>query len=135
MCDLVSTRKYHHIGIPTSEPREGEYFVSEWNVSLTPYDTSEFHVQWCRYHEGCILPELIKTVPHVAFIVDDMEKELEGKKIIYGPFNPANGWRVAFIEECGAPVELIETDLTEDQIRNLERKNFNEKGSVNSLVE
>jgi hypothetical protein len=131
----MSVRKYHHIGIPTTESKDGEYFVPEWKVSLTPYDISKFHVQWCRYHEGCVLPELVKTVPHVAFIVDDMEEELEGKKIIYGPYTPADGWRVVFIEECGAPIELIETNLTEDQVRNLERKHFTEEGAASPLPE
>ncbi|MGD0664885.1 MAG: hypothetical protein ABSA17_04055 [Rhabdochlamydiaceae bacterium] len=129
----MCARKYHHIGIPTTEPKEDETYVEEWKVSLTPYDKSEFHVQWCRYHPGCILPELVQKEPHVAFIVDDMEKELKGKKIIYGPFTPAAGWRVVFIDECGAPVELIETKLTENEIRSMEKKAFEGKGYAQEI--
>lgn len=123
---------YHHTGIPTTEPKDGEYYVPEWKVSLTQYDISEFNIQWCRYHDGCVFPDLVKTVAHVAFIVDDMDAELVGKKILYGPFTPAEGWRVVFIEECGAPVELIETKLTEEQVKSMERKVFTE-GAANKL--
>jgi hypothetical protein len=117
----MNKRQYHHLGLVATQPMEGEYHIENWKVSLTPYDDSEFHLQWCRYHDGCPLPELVKTVPHVAFIVDDLDQALEGKKVIYGPFCPIENWRVAFIEECGAPVELIETSLTESQVKHAER--------------
>lgn len=123
----MNKRDYHHVGLVASQPMEGEYYIENWKLSLTPYDKSEFHLQWCRYHAGCPLPELVKTVPHVAFIVDNLEKALEGKKVIYGPFSPMENWRVAFIEECGAPVELIETTLTEEQVKNGERIAFETK--------
>lgn len=117
-------RRYHHLGLVATKPMLNEYYIESWKVSLTPYDESEFHLQWCRYHEGCPLPELVKTVPHVAFIVENLEEALRGKKVIYGPFSPLDNWHVAFIEECGAPVELIETSLTEEQVKKAERKAF-----------
>ena len=123
----MNKRQYHHLGLVATKPIAGEHYIENWKLSLTPYDESEFHLQWCRYHEGCPLPELVKTVPHVAFVVDDLEKALEGKKVIYGPFFPMKNWRVAFIEECGAPVELIETTLTEEQVQNAERIAFETK--------
>ncbi|MCH9620604.1 MAG: hypothetical protein S4CHLAM20_00030 [Chlamydiia bacterium] len=126
-------RVYHHVGIPTNEPKEGEYYVEEWKVFLTPHDISDYNVQWCRYQEGCVLPDLVKTQAHVAFIVDDMDKELVGKKILYGPFTPIDGWRVVFIEECGAPIELIETSLTEDEVKAMEKKVFSDEDVANDL--
>lgn len=128
-------RRYHHLGLVATEPKEGETLIENWKVSFTPYDQSEFHLQWCRYHEGCPLPELIKTVPHIAFIVDNLEEALEGKKLIYGPFLPMENWRVAFIEECGAPVELIETTLTEEEIRTGERIAFEKKALLDKQPE
>ncbi len=120
----MSNKRYHHLGLVATKPIEGEYLIESWKCSFTPYDESEFHLQWCRYHDGCPLPELVKTVPHVAFIVDNLDKALEGKKVIYGPFFPIKNWKVAFIEECGAPVELIETSLTEEEVKNAERLAF-----------
>jgi hypothetical protein len=53
-------------------------------------------------------PDLVKTVPHVAFVVDDLEKEISGKNVIIEPNSPSDGLMVAFIEVNGAPVELME---------------------------
>lgn len=127
----MNKRRYHHLGLIATQPMENEQLIENWKLSLTPYDQSEFHLQWCRYHEGCPLPELIKTVPHVAFIVDDLEEAIKGKKLIYGPFSPMKNWHVAFIEECGAPVELIQTSLSEDEVKDAERIAF----ESNSLSE
>lgn len=52
-------------------------------------------------------PELIKTVPHVAFEVDDLEAALEGQEVIYPPGSPSEGVRAAMIVDNGALVELI----------------------------
>ncbi|MBF4275348.1 hypothetical protein EAY07_25750, partial [Vibrio anguillarum] len=53
-------------------------------------------------------PELVKTVPHAAFEVDDLMAEIKGKKVIIEPNSPSEGLLVAFIEVNGAPVELME---------------------------
>ena len=37
---------------------------------------------------GCALSEIIKTVPHVAFEVDDLAAALEGKEILTPPNSP-----------------------------------------------
>jgi hypothetical protein len=47
-------------------------------------------------------------VPHVAFEVDDLAAEIEGKEIIIPPNSPSDGVRVAFIVENGAPIEFLE---------------------------
>lgn len=131
----MNTKRYHHLGLVATRPMENEYLIENWHISFTPYDQSEFHVQWCRYHEGCPLPDLIKTVPHVAFIVDNLEEAIKGKNLIYGPFSPMKNWRVAFVEECGAPIELIETNLTEEEVKNAERIAFESRSLLNEEKE
>lgn len=116
---------YHHMGIPTKESREGEEYQPEFKMYSSGYDTSEFHIEWHRFDEDCPLHPLIKTVPHVAFKVDDMKKALEGKKVILEPYYPLEGFLVAFIEEGGAPIEFIQTDLTEEEIIALAKKKVN----------
>ena len=65
---------------------------------------------------GCVssltaaLPELVRTTPHVAFEVEDLEAELEGKEVLIAPNSPSPGVRVAFIVDNGAPIELMEID-------------------------
>ena len=56
-----------------------------------------------RYEPDAPYPELVKTVPHVAFEVDDLERELKGKKVIIEPNSPSPGVTVAFIENHGSP--------------------------------
>jgi hypothetical protein len=53
---------------------------------------------------------LVKTVPHVAFEVDDLEDAIRDQKVIIHPNSPSNGVLVAFIEVNGAPVELMQID-------------------------
>jgi hypothetical protein len=111
-------RQYHHLGIPTTEAREGEKYLPEFKIYVSGYDTSAYRIEWVRYAEGSekIFPELMRQVAHVAFQVDDLAKELEGKNVIWGPHESLPGFTVAFIEENGAPIELIETKLTEEEV-------------------
>lgn len=111
-------RQYHHLGIPTTEKREGEKYLPQFKIYASGYDTSEYHIEWIRYAEGSeeIFPALIRELTHVAFQVDDLTKELEGKNVIWGPHESLPGFTVAFIEENGAPIELIETKLSEEEL-------------------
>lgn len=107
-CKLIHMRKYHHIGIPTEEKKPGERYIEHLKMYVSGYEDSPYSVEWMRFESDCSLPELVQTVPHVAFEVDDLEKELEGKETIIEPNSPSEGIRVAFIEHNGAPVEILE---------------------------
>jgi hypothetical protein len=61
-----------------------------------------------RYEQDCQLPEIVKTMPHVAFEVVDIYEAIQGKKVIIEPNSPSEGNIVAFIEENGAPIEFIQ---------------------------
>ncbi len=101
-------RKYHHIGIPTSNPRDGETYLADYKLHATDHEANPYGIQWMRYEADCPLPELVKTVPHVAFEVEDLEAAIEGKEILIAPNSPSEGVVVAFIVEDGAPVEFLE---------------------------
>ena len=100
--------RYDHIGIPTTKPMEGEVYLPGYKLYHFGYESSEFGIEWMRYEPDCTLPELVKTVPHVAFEVDDIREALKGRKVIIEPNSPSEGVTVAFVEEDGAPIELIE---------------------------
>jgi hypothetical protein len=53
------------------------------------------------------VPELVRTVPHVAFEVDDLSAEIAGKEILIAPNSPSPDVTIAFIVENGAPVEFL----------------------------
>jgi hypothetical protein len=55
-------------------------------------------------------PDLVKTVPHVAFEVDDLAVAMAGYPVLIEPNSPSPGVNVAFIEVRGAPVELMQID-------------------------
>lgn len=126
-------RKYHHYGIPTTEKREDETLVEVGGFKFysTPFEKNKWHIQWHRFPEGHGLPELITQVPHIAFQVDDLDAELKGSKVLFGPYSPLKGYRVAMIEEEGIPIELVETKLTEEELALLEQQEFNKKSSKN----
>ena len=60
------------------------------------------------FEQDSPISELIKTVPHVAFEVDDLDAVLKGKQLIGDVSSPSEGVRVAMIVENGAPIELLE---------------------------
>ena len=102
--------RYHHVGIPTEAPREGETYLERFKMYTSGYETSPYGVEWMRFEPDCPLPELVKTVPHVAFEVDDLEAAIAGKEVLIEPNSPSEGVRVAFIVDDGAPIELLEID-------------------------
>ena len=101
--------KYHHIGIPTTKPIAGEIYLKDYNAFHYGYDKSEYGIEWMRYEKDCKLPEIVKTVPHIAFEVDNIYDAIKGKKVIIEPNSPSEGNIVAFIEENGVPIEFIQT--------------------------
>ncbi len=101
-------RKYHHLGIPTTTPRPGERYLAHLKVHVCGFESSPYGIEWMRFDSDCAVPDLVRTVPHVAFEVDDLEAELAGKELLIAPNSPSEGVRVAFIVHNGAPVEFLE---------------------------
>lgn len=100
--------EYHHIGIPTQIKRENETYLKDYKVHVSGFATSPYGVEWMRFEPDSPLPELVKTVPHVAFRVDDLDIALKGKEVLIEPNTPSKGLRVAFIIHNGAPIEFME---------------------------
>lgn len=102
--------RYHHIGIPTKERFEGEIDIPHLKITVSDHEANPFGIQWQRYWDDAPYPELVKTVPHIAFEVDDLDATLEGQEVIIPPNSPSPGVTVAFINVSGAPVELLQID-------------------------
>lgn len=100
--------RYHHIGIPTQTPRSDEIHIPRLFIHVAGYETSPCGIQWMRFDADAPYPEIVKTVAHVAFEVDDLERALEGQEILIPPNSPSKGVRVAMILDHGAPVELLQ---------------------------
>jgi len=104
--DLVN-----HVGIPTTGRFEGEIPLP-LKMTVSDHLNNAFGVHWQRYRNDSPYPELVKTVAHVAFEVDDLASALEGQRVIVEPNSPSPGVHIAFIEVNSAPIELMQIDHT-----------------------
>ena len=102
--------KYNHIGIPTTARFAEEIDLPHLKMTVSDHANNPFGIQWQRYWSDAPYPELLKTVPHVAFEVDELASALEGNKVLISPNSPSPGVMVAMIEVNGAPVELMQID-------------------------
>jgi hypothetical protein len=100
--------RYHHLGIPTSIPRPDEIYLPHLKMYVSGFETSPYGVEWMRFEPDCPISKLIKTVPHIAFEVDNLDAALEGLTLLSEISSPSEGVRVAMIIDNGVPVELLE---------------------------
>ena len=77
---------------------------------VSGFGRSPYGVEWNRFEDDAPYPDLVKTVPHLAFEVDNLEDALRGKNVIIEPNSPSPGVVVAFIEDDGAPIEFLQID-------------------------
>jgi hypothetical protein len=100
--------RYHHLGIPTTTPRPNEIHLPHLKIHVSGFDTSPYGVEWMRFDPDCEVSDLVRTVPHIAFEVDNLESALAGQTLLCEISSPSKGVRVAMILDNGAPIELLE---------------------------
>jgi hypothetical protein len=100
--------RYHHLGIPTSIPHRGERYLPQLKMHVAGFDSSPYGIEWMRFDPDCRISELVRTVPHIAFEVDDLDAAIAGKTLLGEVNSPSPGIRVAMIIDDGAPIELLE---------------------------
>jgi hypothetical protein len=102
--------KFHHLGIPTDEIKENEKYIPFLKVFTSGFSTDPFGVEWMRWEKDSPQPEIIKKLPHLAFVVENLDWELANRdlKVITPPNPPSEGVRVAMIEMNGISIELME---------------------------
>jgi hypothetical protein len=108
--------KYHHIGIPTDKDLPAEDFMPEFGSWASGFEKSPYGIEWMKFNEGSPLPELVKKVPHVAFVTDNLAEAIAGKEILIEPNSHTKGITVAFIVDNGAPVEFLQFDNPENEV-------------------
>ena len=100
--------RYHHLGIPTRKKVPGMIEIRHLKIHASDHESNPFGIQWMMHGRDCRVPDLVRRMPHPAFAVEDLKAALKGKKVIIEPNSPSAGVLVAFIEEAGAPVELLQ---------------------------
>ncbi len=101
-------RTFNHVGIPTTTKQDGESLNETLSVWLTDYSKSPNRIEYLRFEEGSCLPELVQTIAHIAYTVPSIEEELKGKKVIFPPLVCNENLTIAFIEEEGIAIEIME---------------------------
>ncbi|OGD19750.1 MAG: hypothetical protein A2W03_13470 [Candidatus Aminicenantes bacterium RBG_16_63_16] len=108
--------RYHHLGIPTNRTLPEADYIAEFKTYASGYEQSPYGIEWMKFDPDSGVPELVKTVPHVAFVVDDLGAAIAGEEILIAPNSPSEGVTVAFIVHNGAPVEFLQFDNREAEI-------------------
>lgn len=106
---------FHHLGIPIADGDNKGRFSERFGL-YTFDNPGKFAVQWHRFSTDSVLPPLLKTVPHIAFKVNNLAAAIAGESVILGPYEPIEGYWVAVIDDGGVPIELIETALTDEEL-------------------
>jgi hypothetical protein len=100
-------RKYHHIGIPSEKIEYRTVYYDKIKGFATPFEDSEYGVEYVKFDEDSPLPEVVKNKVHIAFEVDDFEKEMNGEVVLVEPYLINENIEHAFILHRGIAVEFI----------------------------
>ena len=73
--------KYHHIGIPTNLKRPFEKYIPQFKMYVSGYEESPYNIEWMRFEPDCPLQEIVKSIPHVAFEVDNLAEAIKGYEV------------------------------------------------------
>jgi len=107
--------KFHHLGIPINKKRNDERYSEHFKM-FTSDNEGKFRIQFHRFEEDSPLNTIIKTKPHIALQVDNLLEAIKNENVILGPYEPIPKYKVAIINDGGMPIELIETELTDEEL-------------------
>lgn len=100
--------KFHHIGVPTTQEKNWLKYLDGAKVHVSDPDADEFKIEWLKFGEGSPMPQSVQKQPHIAYLVDDLEKAIAGKNVVVPPFEASPTLKCAFIEIDGFAIELMQ---------------------------
>jgi hypothetical protein len=100
--------EFDHIGVPIGERREGMRFLDRTRCWLTRVSAHPYRVEWLWFEPDSPAPELVRSLPHVAYRVESLEAAMDGHTVVAEPFDVFGEVRVSFVEVDGAPVEFVQ---------------------------
>lgn len=107
---------FHHVGIPCQLGLAEDTHNADLKMKATGYFDSPYAIEWMEFDEDNDLPEIIKTQPHVAYVVEDLEKAIAGREVILAPNSPKEGVTVAFVKEGRDLIEFLQFDKPEQEV-------------------
>ena len=99
--------QFSHWGVPTQEEKPGMTYLEGIKTAITDFAASPYAIEWLKFDDDTPMPKILQTMPHVAFVVEDMNAALEGEKVIVEPFPVGDSLTCAFIDGGGFGVELM----------------------------
>ena len=57
-----------------------EKYIEGLKIYVSGFETNPYGIEWMRFEKESPISELIKTVPHIAFEVDNMEEALKEER-------------------------------------------------------
>lgn len=101
--------KFDHIGVVTTEEKPKESWVEATRVWVTSPRNHPFNIEFLRFEPDSPVTGPLRTDPHVAYRVADVEAAIKGHEIVLEPFDVGDGFvRVAFVNVGGALVEFMQ---------------------------
>src|SRR5438309_11218280 len=102
---------FDHVGLITDEEKPGESWVEATRVWVTNPRAHACNVEWLRFEPDSPVTGPLRTEPHVAYRVPDVQAALTGHKVLLEPFSPApdpDFLLVAFVQVGSAVVEFMQ---------------------------
>lgn len=112
---------FHHIGKTVNLAKIKDNPATKFSelfdmYSLDMKNSLSLPIELHAFGPNSSLDKRIQSNPHIAFKVDYMEAALENEEIIMPLYQPFSGYRCAMIWVNEQPIELIETQLSEEEI-------------------
>jgi hypothetical protein len=83
--------------------------VESTRVWVTSPRDHPYNVEFLRYEPDSRVTGPLRTEPHVAYRVDDVERAVEGHAVLLEPFDVGNGFlTAAFVAVDGVIVEFMQ---------------------------
>lgn len=101
-------RTFNHVGLLSDVIPEGAVYNEGLSVWLTNFNESPNKIEFMKFEEGSCMPDLVQKQGHIAYAVSSLEDELMGENVIFGPVVCDEHLTIAFIEEEGIAIELME---------------------------
>ena len=104
----MAAAQFHHFGVPVSATQPNEIYIEGGKVHITDAEAHPYRIEYLRFDVDSPMHPDIQNNAHAAFMVENLEDALQGKTVITDPFDATDTLRVAFINEAGAIIELME---------------------------
>ncbi|HET8550460.1 MAG TPA: hypothetical protein VFL57_20760 [Bryobacteraceae bacterium] len=102
-------RAFDHVGIPIDARQPNEMYVPATRVWVTDPAIHPQRIEYLRFEPDTPVHGPVRDLPHIAFRVDDLDREIAGAEILLGPFQPTETLRVVFVLRDGAVFEFMES--------------------------